>query len=238
LDQDASYGWSPQKWDICGNESNFFIRDATHASKLPFRIEPDAPTNSIFIKENGYVGLGTGSPSFPLELETTGENAAIVCNRISGASNFMSATSTYGQFGTVSNHAVRILANSTWKMRINTDGTLDMLDGGGYNGTWNPASSRALKENIKNLTIDEATKALDGLNPVKFNYKTHKDEARVGFIAEDVPELVAMNGRKNLGTVDIIAVLTKVLKVQQETIREQQRIISDLQKRVTKIEQK
>jgi len=42
LDQDGSYGWTPQKWDVCGNESNFFIRDATHASKLPLRIEPDA----------------------------------------------------------------------------------------------------------------------------------------------------------------------------------------------------
>jgi hypothetical protein len=245
LDQDGSYGWTPQKWDLCGNESNFFIRDATHASKLPFRIEPDAPTDSIFVKSNGYVGIGTGAPGYPLEIETTGEHASFICDRTDGAKNFISATTSYGQFGTVSNHGVRILANSSWKMVINTDGTLDMVDGGGYDGTWNPASSRELKENIQDLTADEARDALSGLNPVKYNYKKDKEEARVGFIAEDVPELVAMNGRKSLGMVDIVAVLTKVVQEQQkiareqeEAIREQQRIISDLQKRIAELEKK
>ena len=93
LDQDGSYGWTPQKWDLCGNESNFFIRDATHASKLPFRIEPEAPTDSIFIKSNGYVGIGTGSPAYPLELETTGIDAVFAIERISGATGRMVAGS-------------------------------------------------------------------------------------------------------------------------------------------------
>jgi hypothetical protein len=120
---------------------------------------------------------------------------------------------------------------------------IEMQDGGGYNGTWNPASSRELKENIKDLTVDDAMEALVGLNPVTYNYKTDKDEPRVGFIAEDVPELVAMRGRKTLGTVDIVSVLTKViqeqqksLKEQQESIAEQQKMISDLNKRIVDLE--
>jgi hypothetical protein len=143
----------------------------------------------------------------------------------------MNATSTNGNFGTASNHSVQILTNSSWRMRINGDNTLDMRDGGGYDGTWNPASSRELKENIQDLKLSEASNALTGLNPVKYNYKTNKEEPRVGFIAEDVPELVAMNGRKNLGTVDIIAVLTKVVQNQQKTIAE-------LKKRISKLEKK
>jgi hypothetical protein len=39
-----------------------------------------------------------------------------------------------------------------------------------------------------------------------------KDEKHVGFIAEDVPELVAMKDRKSLSPMDIVAVLTKVVQ--------------------------
>jgi hypothetical protein len=52
----------------------------------------------------------------------------------------------------------------------------------------------------------------------------------VGFIAEDVPELVAMNGRSTLGTVDIVAVLTKVVKEQQKTISELKEKVEKLEK--------
>ncbi|MCP4656034.1 MAG: hypothetical protein GY856_11520 [bacterium] len=62
LDQDGSSGFSPQVWDVAGNEANFFIRDATNGSKLPFRILPAAPSNSIYVDSAGNVGFGTSSP--------------------------------------------------------------------------------------------------------------------------------------------------------------------------------
>jgi acetolactate synthase small subunit len=40
----------------------------------------------------------------------------------------------------------------------------------------------------------------------------------VGFIAEDVPDLVATTDRKGLSAMDIVAVLTKAVKEQQKTI--------------------
>jgi hypothetical protein len=40
----------------------------------------------------------------------------------------------------------------------------------------------------------------------------------VGFIAEDVPALVATNGRDSLSTIDIVAVLTKVVQEQQQKV--------------------
>ena len=57
------------------------------------------------------------------------------------------------------------------------------------------------------------------LNPVTFEYKAEPNETYAGFIAEDVPELVATNNRKNLVSMDIVAVLTKVLQQQQKTIK-------------------
>ncbi|MCX6581022.1 MAG: tail fiber domain-containing protein [Candidatus Aminicenantes bacterium] len=112
-----------------------------------------------------------------------------------------------------------------------------------FGGTWTNASSRALKENIQNLSVDEAVEALTQLNPVKYNYKVDKADKHVGFIAEDVPDLVASADRKGLSPMDVTAVLTKVVQElkrenqeQQNLICEQQKIISDLQERMAKLE--
>lgn len=85
-------------------------------------------------------------------------------------------------------------------------------------GVWTDASSRDYKENIRDLTYDEARLALSSLNPSKFNYKLDKEDEYLGFIAEDVPDLVATKDRKGLSPMDIVAVLTKVLQKQQEEI--------------------
>lgn len=73
LEQDGTSGFTPQTWDVAGNETNFFIRDATNGSKLPFKIRPSAPTNSLFIDTDGDVGLGTASPSARLDVIGTTE---------------------------------------------------------------------------------------------------------------------------------------------------------------------
>ena len=69
LEQDNSEGFSPQTWDVAGNEANFFVRDATNGSLLPFRIRPGAPTSSLDIAANGDVGLGTPTPEAPLDVQ-------------------------------------------------------------------------------------------------------------------------------------------------------------------------
>ena len=57
LDQDGTSGFTPQVWDVAGNEANFFIRDVTNGSRLSFRIRPGAPESSIDIQANGDVRL-------------------------------------------------------------------------------------------------------------------------------------------------------------------------------------
>ncbi len=68
LEQDGTSGFGPQTWDIAGNETNFFIRDASNSSTLPFRLRPGAPSNSIYIDTDGDIGLGTASPKGPLDV--------------------------------------------------------------------------------------------------------------------------------------------------------------------------
>jgi len=96
-------------------------------------------------------------------------------------------------------------------------------------GVWTNASSREYKKEIKDLTSVEAMDTLKGLNPVKFSYKASSDERHVGFIAEDVPELVASKDKKGMSSMDVVAVLTKV-------VQEQQKTIAELSKKLDKLE--
>ncbi len=78
LQQDGSSGFAPQTWDVAGNETNFFIRDVTGGSTLPFRIRPGAPTSAIFIDVDGDVGIGTSSPDATLDIEAGSDDASII----------------------------------------------------------------------------------------------------------------------------------------------------------------
>jgi len=68
LEQNGSSGFTPQTWDIAGNEANFFIRDVTNGSKLPFKIKPGAPDNSIYIAADGDLGFGTATPDGQIDV--------------------------------------------------------------------------------------------------------------------------------------------------------------------------
>ncbi|WP_417701852.1 hypothetical protein [Pseudophaeobacter sp.] len=68
LEQDGSSGFTPQTWDLASNETNFFIRDATNGSRLPFKIRPSAPTNALYIDTDGDIGFGTASPDAALHV--------------------------------------------------------------------------------------------------------------------------------------------------------------------------
>lgn len=87
-------------------------------------------------------------------------------------------------------------------------------------GVWTNASSRALKQDIVDLPAGDAMTALKELNPVTYSYKVDPNEHHVGFIAEDVPSLVATKDRKGVSPMDVVAVLTKVVQEQQSTIDE------------------
>ncbi len=88
------------------------------------------------------------------------------------------------------------------------------------NGVWTDKSSRASKENIEALSSTKALAVFHQLQPVTYNYKSDKKESYVGFIAEDVPELVAINSRNGLSSMDMVAVLTKVVQEQDKVLLE------------------
>ncbi len=126
---------------------------------------------------------------------------------------------------------------SSWglpKMVLDRNGRLDMAGGAYCNGSsWINASSREYKKDIKELTGEEALDTLNSLSPVKFSYKNDpQGENYVGFIAEDVPDLVATKDRKGMSSMDVVAVLTKALQEQQKTIAALTEEMAELKKQL------
>ncbi|MCF8128423.1 MAG: tail fiber domain-containing protein [Deltaproteobacteria bacterium] len=160
------FGWNPGE---------------THEYAELFALQENvAWMNLVFAPNGGNVGIGTKSPSYPLQMG-------------SGA---------YVSIG----------------------------------GVWTNASSREYKTDIKALTKDEAMDAFKKLSPVKFCYKADGQEKHVGFIAEDAPELVATKDRKGMSSMDVVAVLTKVVQEQQKTVQEQRATIAELSRRLALVE--
>ena len=161
LNQDGSQGFTPQIWDIGGNEQGFFVSDISGSSNTPMFIGAGAPNNALYVSSTGSVGIGTNNPT---------QNLHVVGNAI-------------------------------------ISGNLEL------------ASSRGIKHAIENIDLKEAVSALLGLQPVSYRYNHLPDQTTLGFIAEDVPDLVASEGRKSLKPMDIVAVLTKVVQEQQVQIQ-------------------
>lgn len=126
-------------------------------------------------------------------------------------------------FGTNNANRIHILGNGN--IGVGTTAPihpLQMASGAHVTGggVWTNASSRDLKKDVRVLASDAAFEALALLEPVVFRYLNEDDETYVGFIAEDVPELVAAKDRKTLSPMDVVAVLTKVVQEQNELIEE------------------
>jgi len=115
LQQDGSSGFAPQTWDVAGNETNFFIRDVTNGSTLPFRIRPGAPSSSIFIDVDGDVGLNDSSPDDFLDVE------------ISGASGGVTISSAVD--GTLPRLTL-IEPTRTWRFQVSNNGAFNFVDAG------------------------------------------------------------------------------------------------------------
>ena len=58
---------SPTSWDLVSFNTIFYLRDQI-GNTTPVMIESRAPSQSLRIREDGNIGLGTGNPQAPLEL--------------------------------------------------------------------------------------------------------------------------------------------------------------------------
>ena len=95
-------------------------------------------------------------------------------------------------------------------------------------GAWT-GSTKTMKENFQSFQVSEGLEILKGLNPSKFSFKNDPSaKTHIGFIAEEVPDIIANADKNMISEMDIIAVLTAVVKNQQQEI-------DDLKNRVNKL---
>ena len=187
--------------------------------------------NSQIYDDGNQIGIGTTEPKQRLEV-----NGSIQIHEQSSSVAGLMITQSSGDTGYIMHNRASTLtigAGSQDRITIDRDGNVGIavarpdhpleMASGAYvsaGGVWTNSSSRDRKENIATLPADAAASALMALEPVVFNYRNESGEEYVGFIAEDVPALVATGGRDALGTMDIVAVLTRVVQEQQNKIKE------------------
>lgn len=88
-----------------------------------------------------------------------------------------------------------------------------------HTGSPQVSSSRTLKENIVELDRQEAIDLLQALRPVKFTHRADQSkQIQAGFLAEEVPALVASTDRQAIQLMEIIAILTQNVKNHEQTI--------------------
>ena len=59
------------------------------------------------------------------------------------------------------------------------------------------------------------------------------DQKHVGFVAEDVPDIVSMRDRKGLSAMDIVAVLTKVVQEKSQIVERQENMIVEMTEKLS-----
>ena len=197
---------------------------------VKFKKETEGGSSQIF-DDGNQVGIGTTEPRQRLEV-----NGSIQIHEQNSSVAGLMITQSSGETGYIMHNRASTLtigAGSQDRITIDRQGNvgigvsrpdhpLQMASGAHVTagGVWTNSSSRDKKENITTLPAEQAIAALAGLEPVQFNYRNERGEDYVGFIAEDVPDLVASRDRQTLSTMDVVAVLTKVVQAQQRKIEE------------------
>jgi hypothetical protein len=247
LEQNSSGGFIAQTWDIAGNEANFFVRDVTGGSRLPFRIRPGAPTSSIDINSSGQVGIGTAAPTQLLHLFKAGatDNVLQVFQNgtrnwsvgINGASDFFRITDN-----TVGVARLTILNNGRVGIGTNAPDQVFSVNGDASKtgaNTWLAFSDERLKT-IKGK-FNSGLKAVMQLQPIRYEYKPDnalglKSEGEhIGFGAQTlqkiIPEAVTRNSSGYL-MVNADPIMWTMLNA----IKEQQKEIVELKGQIQKLQ--
>ena len=245
LEQNNAGGFTAQTWDIAGNEANFFVRDVTSGSRLPFRIRPGAPTSSIDIAATGFVGIGTGSPALVggsssqiVEIAGTSNPGLAIRNTTGSRQYFMYVGSTGNNLLNIFDATAgvdRITVNTSGQVGIGTNAPTDLLSVNGSaskpgGGSWSVFSDERLK-NIKGR-FNTGLSAVMQLQPIRYEYKSNNalglksNGEHVGFGARElkqiIPEAVSSteNGYLTVNNDPIIWTMLNAIKEQQKEIEQ------------------
>ncbi len=212
FEQNTSVGFSAQSWDVAANESNFFVRDVTNGSRLPFRIRPGAPTSSIEIASTGRVGLGTSSPATALHVRGAGARTGLRVEDVSAgaAPRIMLDMVNNGAVGVgMTDTSAPALANPTWYMgtvrypnmvsspngsfqvALGLSSRLVLEENGDLTvtGTVTGLSDRDAKTDLESVDVQDVLERVAALELATWRFKDDVKSARhLGPMAQDFHE--------------------------------------------------
>ncbi len=230
----GDYSWAGgRNVQITNAASNSFAWGYSDDSLSPISVS----TPDVFIIAPGKISGGNWNPKMGIRDSTPA--AVLEVNANNTADDYLSINDVGTNVLTVKNNGAGSAVYIGVFKTVPGAGTYAMQFGNANNayqdGQWHNGSSRKYKENIRPLSSKDAEKALDELKPVTFHYKATPHQQNAGFIAEDVPDLVAMKNRSTLSTLDIIAVLTQTIKDQEKEIKEQDQQMKNIKDQIREL---
>ena len=161
----------------------------------------------LTVRGSGHVGIGKTNPEFPLQ--------------ITGGLDVTPSSGGFIVLGEQSGLNLAIDDNEIMARNNGSYSTLFLNREGGEVRIFNETvtSTRTVKSDIESFSLQEAKELLPDLNPVTFCYKKDPDQRRnVGFIAEDMPSLLASADKQAISYNSIVALLSQVVRSQEEAI--------------------
>lgn len=239
LEQDGSSGFTSQTWDLAGNETNFFVRDVTNGSKLPFKIIPNAPTNSLYVAASGNIGLGTASPD-------AGGAHIIGAVLIEETSDSGSAPAELLQINSDADNGARIRFDdgNKWNMGGGTSSTFIISEAGNatqfeldssgnltITGTLTDASDVNLKENFSSINPKQVLGQVVALPITTWNYKSDDDTVRhIGPMSQDFFATFGLGGTETgIAPRNLAAVSMAAIQGLNELVEEKDAALESLQ---------
>jgi len=235
LDQDGSSGFTPQVWDLAGNETNFFVRDVNHSSNLPFRVFPGSGNDdALVITGTGDIGMGTASPDTNLTVKSDGEATNVIkvedndsTNSIFRVRQNSGGSSLVSVFDDASTEVIRFTGQAGGRVSIGcSSGLIADLElnanGGACNtGTYSQAnagdtqftvsSSRTFKEHLQPIPADGILKKISDIDVYHYDFINGPHD-RVGLMAEDFHEVFQRGSDKMLSGHEIQMALWLAVK--------------------------
>ncbi|HKI06418.1 MAG TPA: tail fiber domain-containing protein [Thermoanaerobaculia bacterium] len=223
MEQNSSGGFTAQTWDVAGNEANFFVRDVTGGSRLPFRIRPGAPTSSVDISASGNVGVGTASPDAKLDIEnsTSVEMRMTITN-----SNIWRLINDFNGFG------ITFVGSGLREFNIGGGGNVTI------SGTLTQGSSREIKDNFLSLDPKEVLSRVSALPLSQWSYKTDGPAVRhIGPMAEDFHQAFGLGtDDKHIAPSDQAGVALLAVQGLNQVVQEKDKEIAELKTRLQALE--
>jgi hypothetical protein len=247
LDQTTASGFAAQVWDVAGNETSFFIRDATNGSTLPFRIRPGAASNTLVIDADSDVGIGTLTADEALHVKRSSDANVLIENTTGTSGNRI--MTQYRNNGPVTVQYINT-AGDTWGLNALVGGFAWSVSGSGVNemllsptgdltiqGTLTELSDRNAKTNIKQVDSQMVLDRLLDLPIATWQRRGQDGITHLGPMAQDFRALFGLGvDDTSIATVDMAGVTMAAVQALNAKVEAKDAEIERLEARLAALE--